>query len=153
MTTDIELTQDSQGRFDIAIESGDIKSVDSLETALYVSLFTDARATDQQVFTPEYRRGWIGNLASPVEGRQLGGLMWLIDQRRLTQTTLNEVVDYARKSLQWMVDDGLCVKTAVSGSIIPARGIQLNITITSKEGATESRYVDLWSRTGAGNGQ
>lgn len=149
MTTDIELTQDNQGRFDIAIESGDIKSVDSLETALYVSLFTDARATDQQVFTPEYRRGWIGNLASPVEGRQLGGLMWLIDQRRLTQTTLNEVVDYARKSLQWMVDDGLCIKTAVSGSVIPTQGIRLNIGITSKEGVTESHYVDLWNKTGA----
>lgn len=147
MKTDIQLIQDEQGRFDIAIEDGDIKSVDGLETALYVSLFTDARATEKQVFVPEYRRGWIGNLASLVDGRQLGSLLWLIDQRRLTQTTLNEVVDYARKSVQWLVEDGLCIRTAVSGSIVPGQGIRLNVEITSQEGVTESRYVDLWRKT------
>jgi phage gp46-like protein len=149
VTTDIAVIQDDKGRFDIAVENGDLKAVDGLDTALYVSLFTDARATDQQILVPEYRRGWIGNVASPVEGRQLGGLMWLVDQRRLTQTTLNEVVDYARKSLQWMLDDDVCVNVEVTGSIVPTQGIRLHITMTSNEGITESRYVELWRQTGA----
>lgn len=149
MTTDIAVIQDDKGRFDVAIENGDLKAVDGLDTALYVSLLTDARANDQQIPVPEYRRGWIGNIASPVEGRQLGSLMWLVDQRRLTQTTLNEVVDYARKSLQWMLEDDVCVNVEVTGSIVPTQGIRLNITMTSKEGITESRYVDLWKQTGS----
>lgn len=148
MTTDIAVIQDDNGRFDIAIDGGDLRSTDGLDTALYVSLHTDARATDQQISVPEYRRGWIGNIASPVTGRQLGSLLWLVDQRRLTQTTLNEVVDYARKSLQWMIDDGICVNVEVSGSIVPTQGIRLNITMTSKQGVTESRYVNLWQQTG-----
>lgn len=147
MTVDIALIQDNYGHFDISIENGDIKGTFGLDTALYVSLFTDARATDQQLSIPENRRGWLGNLASPVEGRQLGGYLWLVEQRRLNQNTLNEIVDSARKSLQWMVEDGLCNSVNVSGVIVPTLGIQLNIIITSKEGVTETHYVKLWELT------
>lgn len=151
MPVDIALTKDKYGQFDIAIENGDLKATDGLDTAIWVSLFTDARASAEQIFIPEDRRGWLGNLGSPVENRQLGSFLWLAEQRRLNQGTLNEIVDYARKALQWMVEDEICINVSVTGEIVPPFGIQLNIDITSKEGVTETHYVKLWEFTANGN--
>lgn len=147
--TDIKLEQSIPGIFDVVIENGDLACTQGFETAIWVSLFTDARASASQVLNPKYRRGWPGNMVSPVENRQLGGLLWLVDQRRLNQATLNEAIDYANDSLSWFVEDGLVKKVEVDGSIVPPFGIQLEITITSYIGEIETHYVKLWEVTGA----
>ena len=137
------------GAFDIVIENGDFANEDGFETNIWVSLFTDARADESQVIVPENRRGWLGNLATEVPERQLGGYLWLAEQRRLNQDTLNEVIDYIRKSIEWMVTDELCLKIEVSGSIIPRTGIEANVVITAKDGITSDHYIELWRLTGA----
>jgi len=143
---DIALSNTSKG-YDISLENGDIKAVNSFETAIYVSLFSDARADSNEVFLPQARRGWIGDLNTPIEGLQYGSKLWLIMQERLTQNVLNKAVNYARLSLQWLIDQGQCEFVDVSGEIIPSQGIKLNITITTLLGVTESHYVDLWKNT------
>jgi phage gp46-like protein len=145
---DIDITQDAAGGFDFDIENGDIKSVEGFDTAIKVSLFTDARAPEAKVTKPENRRGWMPNLASPVENREMGGLLWLTEQRRLTQDSLNEAVDYARKSLLWFVQDGLAKDVTVTGEIVPRQGISLTIVITTLDGRTDTHYVPLWEVTG-----
>ena len=147
MKKDMELILEN-GSFDLLIENGDFKAEDGLDTALWVSLFTDARADESQVLQPESRRGWMGNLVSNVFERQLGGLLWLAEQRRLIQETLNEVEDYVRKSLDWMLEDGLARNIEVSGEIVPLNGLAVTITITTQEGSTDSHYVPLWEVTG-----
>lgn len=148
---DFKLVQGSDGRFDIAIENGDIANEDGFDTAIYVSLFTDARAPESKVIRPENRRGWIGNLVSPVEGRELGGLIWLAEQRRLNQGTLNEIIDYARQALDWFVEDEIAKSVEVTGEIVPQSGIVLTINITAPDGNTESYYIPLWEVTGNAN--
>ena len=148
MKKEIELILEN-GSFDLVIENGDFKNEEGFDTAIWVSLFTDARASESQVLVPENRRGWLGNLVSEIEERQLGGLLWLSEQRRLIQETLNEVVDYARKSLNWFVDDGIAQKIEVTGSIVPRSGIALEIIITASDGITVNHYVPLWEVTGA----
>lgn len=137
--------------FDIAIENGDFKNEGGFDTAIWVSLFTDARASESQVLLPENRRGWLGNLVSDVEERQLGGFQWLSEQRRLTQDSLNESVDRARKSLNWFVEDNIAQRIEVTGEIVPRSGIALSIIITAKDGSTSSHYVPLWEATGNAN--
>lgn len=145
--TDIAMVQDETGYFDIAIEGADLKSTEGLDTALYVSIYTDARATENQIKIPENRRGWLGNVASPVEERQLGGYFWMLEQRRLTQETLNAAIDYARQSLAWMDEDGICERVDVTGEIISLEGIRLKIDIITLDGLTETRYLRLWEHT------
>lgn len=145
---DLKLTLDASGQFDLTIENGNLAKVSGFDTALTVSLFTDARANEAQVYLPENRRGWVGNIVNDVQGRQLGGLLWLIDQRRLTQNTLNESIDYAKKSLDWIVEDGMADNIKVTGEIISQRGIQLRIDIQIDKGKTETRFVKLWEVTG-----
>jgi phage gp46-like protein len=146
--SDIKLTKNSNGVFDFTVTSGNLTKHEGFDTALQVSLFTDARASASKVVKPERRRGFMGNILNPVQDRQLGGLIWLVEQRRLTQETVNEVVDYAEKSLAWMIEDGIAVDIVVSGDIIPTRGIQLQIDITAIDGTTETRFFKLWELTG-----
>lgn len=146
--TDIYLELNSAGRYDLAIENGDFKTTAGLESSLIVSLLTDARASDSQVSLPQQRRGWPGNVMSIVSGRQLGGLLWLADQRRLTIATRNAVVDYAQKALEWMTEDGLLKTINTAGEIVPLYGIALNIKLTAHDGTTSNQYVKLWEATG-----
>lgn len=135
--------------FDIAIEDGDFANCAGFDTAIWTSLFTDARADSSQILKPEDRRGWLGNTISEFGDTQLGGLLWLADQRRLTQDTLNEVVDYIRKSLNWFVSYEIALKVEVSGAIIPKSGIEVSIKITSLDGVTTDYLIELWRYTGA----
>ncbi len=145
---DIRLERDQFGDYDIPIENGDLAGEDGFDTAILVSSFTDARAPEDIVKKPENRRGWMPNLESPVENRELGGLLWLIDQRRLTQDTLNTTIDYARKALNWFVIDGLAKAVNISGVIVPRQGITLSIIITTLDGRTDTHYVQIWEVTG-----
>lgn len=140
--------QIENGSFDIVIENGDFANEDGFDTNIWVSLFTDARANSSQVIVPENRRGWMGNLVSDVPERQLGGYLWLAEQRRLNQDTLNETIDYIRHSLEWMVLDGIALKIDVTGQIIPRSGIAANVVITSIDGVTSNHYIEIWRMTG-----
>lgn len=146
--SDLKLLQGPDGVFDLVIENGNLAIEDGFDTSIFVSLLTDARAPADKVVIPENRRGWMGNLVSPVENRDLGGLLWLTEQRRLTQDTLNETIDYARKSLAWFVEDGIATSIEVTGVIVPLSGITLVITITALNGVTEKHYINLWEVTG-----
>jgi len=142
---------ETDGRFDISFENGDIAKEDGFDTAILVSWFTDARAPANLVAIPEKRRGWIANSVSPIEGvedRDLGGLLWLTDQRRLTPTTRNATVDFGRKALAWFVEDGLLSRVDVEAITISKLGIRLGAIMTALNGKTESRYFNLWELTG-----
>lgn len=147
---DIKVVQNGYGSWDISIDedSNDIESEDGMDSAIWVSLLTDQRAPAELVIKPEDRRGWPGDLVSIVEERKIGSLLWLVDQRRLTTTTLNECIFYARNALQWMITDNICKDIQVSGEIVPTQGIRLTINIFSFDGSSSNRFVDLWKLTG-----
>ena len=143
---DIKMIETPDGTFDITFTDGDITADEGFETAIMASLFTDARASESQVGSPEQRRGWLGNTLSTVPGREVGGLMYLAEQRRLTQDTVNENVDFAQKSLAWMTEDRLAQRIDVSGELIPKKGVRLTIAITTPNDKLFFS-VDLWENT------
>ena len=145
---DVKFNIDSYGKFDFDIVDGDLEGVEGYDTSIWLSLFTDARANESQVSIPEYRRGWLGNIVSSIPDRQLGGYLWLIDQRRLIQKTLNEAIDYTKKSLQWFIDDNICTEVVVTGIIVPKLGIELDVNIISNQGTIITKNIKLWKLTG-----
>jgi len=145
---DFKLEINSSNIYDLVIGvDGQLEGVNDFTTAITTSLLSDARAGASQVSVPQYRRGWIGNVVSPIEGRQYGSLLWLIEQSRLTQSTLNFAIDYARSSLSWIVEQGIAANIEVTGRISSASGITLNIVVTSLSGQTETHYVNMWENT------
>ncbi len=143
---DIQLRPDETGIYDIAIENGDFKPDDGLETSLIVSLRSDARADESQVPQPENRRGWIGDLVTRAPGYVYGSHLWLLEQARLTQETLAQAENNARAALNWMVEDGL----AQAIDVIASRqdgALILDVTVISPDGSVVRKAFDLWRKT------
>ncbi len=143
---DAELIDLGNGIYDIQIDDfGDIKSQDFFDTAIIVSLLGERRAPASQVPNPRRRRGWIGNEGTNFE---IGSLMWLYEQSRLSRTTLRSLEVAAKDSLQWLVDDGLAVAIKTVSADIQDQSIRLEIGIERSVGEVENRSYRLWNNTG-----
>ena len=141
--TDVELNTDA-GYHDISFENGDFKKLKGFDTAIFISLFTDARASDTQIERPENRRGWIGNLGNPVE---LGSLIWLYEQARLFTPTVNGVIDETKKALQWLIDFNYAVAVTVVVRRPVRDTLAVDITITHSDASVETLRLSLWENT------
>ena len=147
MTQDVKLARKDDGLFDLAVSNNVLETIDGFETAIIVSLLTDARAPSSSVQTPSRRRGWVGNILTAASGRELGSRLWLYSQSRLTDAVLNELAVAAQESLNWMVEDGIAKSVAASVLKNDSRSVTVTIVITTVEGK-EQRYAVLWRRTG-----
>lgn len=144
---DTKLAQQADLSYDLEIENGDFVIDDALETALVVSLLSDRRADESQVAQPEFRRGWIGDLVTTLSGYLFGSHLWLDEQSRATQETLNSIKDAAEKSLLWMLETGLVLKIEARTSFIDLSTVRLDIIITSPDGSISNKAFNLWKRT------
>lgn len=148
--TDLAYTIDEEGLYDLEIDpdTGDFVVTDGLESALFVSLFSDRRAYEDEVRDPLKRRGWIGDLVSDVPGDRFGSGLWLYEQRRLTGEVAAGVRIEAEAALNWMVQDGLARTVQAAVLSRPAdRAIDLAITIALPDGGTTSRAYVLADAT------
>lgn len=145
---DILIRANSDGLYDFVIEGNEFASAGGFETAIPVSLFTDARAPAALVSEPQYRRGWIGNLLTAATMRQLGSILWVLDQSRITQERLNVARLAAQDAFQWMVDDGVALGVKIDVQRNSVIGIIVFIEITDTSNVV-SRYQTLWRATDA----
>ncbi len=146
------------GRADMALAAGDLAMDDGLETAVVISLFTDAPA-DAGDAIPDGSgdpRGWWGDL--PIDAGEQGATppdvtgskLWLLDRALLTRETLARAESYAKAALAWMVRDGVAQSvnaTAVSRSL----GV-LELTVTIEQDGATRQFTYAWSVTGPAPG-
>ena len=98
---------------DLCVIGADLEAEDGLETAVIVSLFTDARVRPDEL--PEgltWRRGFWGT-AVDDEPRQFGSKLWLLSREKATQATLVRARQYCIDALQWLIQDGVAVAVNV----------------------------------------
>lgn len=76
-----------------------------LHTAICISLFTDARAQEDDLPDGEENRGYWGDIALPA-GESLGSKLWLLQRRKITGEVVLKARDYAADAVAWMVDSG-----------------------------------------------
>lgn len=145
---DVLIQADSDGLYDLVVDGNLFASAGGFETAIPVSLFTDARAPAALVPDPQYRRGWIGNLLTAQTMRQLGSILWVLDQARITQETLNVARLAAQDAFQWMLDDGIALSVLVDVTRSPKGALLITIQITDTSNVV-SRYQTLWRATNA----
>lgn len=145
---DVLIRANSDGLYDFVIDGNEFASAGGFETAIPVSLFTDARAPAALVAEPQNRRGWIGNLMTASTMRQLGSILWALDQTRITQETLNLARLEAQSAFQWMLDDGVALGVLVDMSRTASGAITITIRITDTSNVV-SRYQTLWRATNA----
>lgn len=147
---DVLIVPQQSGLYDMVIDEDarDFKPAEGFETAIPVSLFTDARAEESLVPNPKNRRGWVGNISTLEEGFELGSLLWTLDQSRLIEDTLNRARVEARAALDWMLLSGLVTQIQVDVERNDQREITIQIQFQSIENVIK-RYVTLWRKTDA----
>lgn len=144
---------DKLGYFDISIDSdGDLKKEDGFDTNIIVSLFGERRASSDEVTEPLLRRGWWGNTVNE-NGFENGSKLWLLDQSRLTTSTVNLCTQYAAEGLKWLKDDGYIFDVIVTSVPTYEAGspkIALQVDLIRNDSSVEYKYFTVWNNTGSG---
>lgn len=145
MGYDIAFNSD-KGYYDFNIVNGEIETTQGLDTAVLMSLFVDKRAAQSEVPRPELRRGWAGNLLSDYSNYEIGSKLWLLQQARRDNTTLNLIQTYTYDCLSWMLDDQLASKIEVKAEYIQNK-LLLTVIIYKNQSVIFSRAFELWNNT------
>lgn len=146
MSQDVLLQKNEDGVFDLVPEGTDFKSTNGLETAILLSLFTNARASQGEVPESSRRQGWSGNILTQNENYELGGELWTLDQARLDQVTENRVKNFARNSLAWLINDRIAETINVELERRNNRAVFVVIELFRAKNLI-ARYITLWRST------
>lgn len=121
-----------------------LETDESLETAVTISLFSDARADDgDDIPVGADKRGWWGSAYLTPEGRQLGSKVWQLLRAKATRGNLNRAASVAKDALQWMIEAK--VASEINAVLEPIVGrpdvLALRITIQRP-----SKIAPRWER-------
>lgn len=144
--SDVKLNFDNL-RFDISYRLGTLESDEGLENAVMISLFTDARVTEQELPLGETDRGgWYGDLLSDFPGDRIGSKLWLLNRSVSRQETRTKAEQYAREALDWLVTDGVAQTVTVRAFLVDRDRIDLDVAIQKPNERSQFfwRYQLLW---------
>jgi phage gp46-like protein len=148
---DILLSWDTQRfRGDWTVTPGDA-AIDpgGLQTAVLISLFTDAAATDD--YEPPAgaaweRRGWWGDTYEPLPA---GSNLWQLNRAKKTAATLLTAQDYCSAALQWMINAGVVRAVQVACSWLDQGTMSIGVKITNLAGNQQTlTYAWAWQSAG-----
>ena len=149
MSTRIAFTE--QLLFDLVVDDDEqrLEEDEGLETATAISLFTDRRATPDELkrfgIDPAANRGWPGDSFPEVDGDETGSKLWLLERALRNDETLAFGKQFAEEALMWMLTDQVAKSITVASSWIGATGfMQLDIVIVKTDG---TRWVSAWNVT------
>jgi len=146
MTTDVKIVN-SKGYYDIEwTDSGDISMIESLDTAILMSLFEEVRASSTEIPESDRRRGWIGNETTP--DFEQGNKAWMFEQERVTGSVLAELGVVVNNGLQWLIGDEIAVNTAVEQPFLNAGKVCANINLFRGGSPVDRRFYAIWDNTG-----
>jgi phage gp46-like protein len=123
---------DDEAEADLVIDANDLALTDDLETAVIISLFTDARLpSDQELPVGETeRRGWWGDTFADTAGDSVGSLLWTLSREKQVPAVLQKAGTYARAALRWLVDDGVASAVDVATEYPGDGWLTIAVTVT-----------------------
>ena len=146
---DVRITLSQEGG-DLSLLGLDLERDDGLESAVIVSLFTDARCRPEELPLGEPdRRGYWADAYAMQEGDQTGSLLWLLRREKTINAVLNRARDYARQALQWMIDDRVAAAVEVNAEYLRRGVMGLAVSIYRPTGQrVDYRYDFAWQAQG-----
>lgn len=127
---------------DFAIANNDLVADDGLDTSIYLSLFCDRRAGDEDVLPlgETDRRGFYGDDVPLVANDRLGSRLWMLKREKQTNETLARAKEYAEEALAWLTQDKAASVVTVATSY-PQTGVML-ISLTIEKPTTDPVRFD-----------
>lgn len=129
---------------DIVIDedTGNIAIDEGLETAVLISLFTERRASVEDLPVDELdRNGWWGDTYAEEAGDFIGSRLWLLRRGKATADTLGRAREYAKEALEWLIEDGIAEDVEVEAFW---QGFVLMLTVKIKR---PNEVAARWART------
>lgn len=143
------LLAQTSGGIDFVNENG-LLDDDGLETAVILSLFQDARATDDELaeagLTKDQNRGWWGDTFPEIDGDVEGSKLWLLARALKTPESLAQGQAYAEDALAWLVEDEVALSVTVTTGWLDGSDIMtLSVEILRKD---VPRWQRVWAAVG-----
>lgn len=121
---------------DWLLAGGSLAADHDLETAVIISLFTDALAgpDDRLPDGSGDRRGWWADTGEGLEG-PLGSRLWLLAREKQSEETRLRAEGYAREALRWLVTDGVAERVEVTAEWLALGRLGLAVTVHRRPAA------------------
>ena len=116
---------------DVRLAGGDVLTDGGLETAVYLSLFTDAQ---------DPVSGDGGYWGDAVDDAPRGSLLWTLAREVVTAALPGRLVTICQDALRWLVDDGIAQSVGVTASIVRRGVVAFVVTIVQASGSTQYSY-------------
>ena len=145
--TDLVLAWNNRlGAGDICVVGADLLAEDGLDTAILISLFTDARVREDELPPGHtWRRGWWGDDVED-EPDITGSKLWVLRRSKATQEVLVRARGYIREALAWMIRDGVAVSLNVDTAYSAPGVMQIFIEIVEPDRTRlEFQFTDVLS--------
>ncbi|MCA3418093.1 MAG: phage GP46 family protein [Roseomonas sp.] len=127
------------GAADLALAStGALASETALQTAVVLSLFTDARARPDDGAEGD-RRGWVGDAFTPED--RYGSRLWLLKRQKQTEETRRRAEDYANEALAWLVEAKLAISVSVTAAWVARGVLGLSVSIATPGDIATSQFT------------
>lgn len=127
---------------DWVVVPGDLQQGDDLQTAIYISLFTDRLARDDDEIDGTDRLGWWGDTG---EAYPIGSRLWLLRRQKLTSQVAGKAEDFCREALQWLLDDSVVSSITVQSRMVYPRTLLLGIAYQEPGKTAQSvKYSWVW---------
>lgn len=148
----ILVQQNAAGEFALCLHASQpgLALDDGLQSAVLVSLFSDARISEDeaQALAIDDRRGWWAAGLAPADGAW-GSRLWALDRAKASPETARQAEQRAQEALLWMIDDAIASRVDCAAQWVhSASGARLELRVTVRPSKhLISRYGEVWEAT------
>jgi phage gp46-like protein len=144
---DVAFTINSNNVYDISIgDDGDLLGTPGLDTAILMSGLCEVRADESEVTSPEFRRGDWSNELNDVVDYEVGSKLWLLDQARSNQESIDAGNNYLNDGFSWLIDDEIIKNVETTGELTN-RGITFTVLLTKQDDKVEKKLFEVFDNT------
>lgn len=137
-----------------SFEDNDLVCDYSLLTSVYVSLFTDAKAAEDDIL-PDIRstdrRGWWGDAVNAdLKTDKIGSLLWLLERSSGTEDITTKAKIYIQEALEWMITEGIASDINIETELQRTRDLgtlilAFQVKILKPDGTTDTfKFFKEW---------
>ena len=132
---------------DLSIEGFDLARETGLKSAVLISVFTDARASvDELPDGDTDRRGWWGDLVEN-DSDETGSLLWVLEREKETPEVAAKAELFVQRCLAWMVEDGVATAVSVIAAWVARGHLEISTQIPLPDGSTFEMQFSAFSRS------
>lgn len=129
---------------DLGVGPVDLTTDEGLAAAIIASLFTDARARDDDPLPDDAgRRGWWADGLDAEGAPHLGSRLWLLAREKQLPQVVERARAYAQEALAWLVADGVAGSIETTAQIVRTGVLGIAVVVT-RPGAASRRFDFVW---------